>query len=117
MCPTKREGSLERWVHWTLLAGAVLAGALALLGLAIVFVRHEFLPDGPPSSLGALIRGALVGDGTSIIDLGLLVLMATPLARVAILAIGWTLEGRRRFAVVALVVLALLSLSLVLGIG
>jgi hypothetical protein len=83
----------------------------------IVFLRQELRPEGPPPSLGVLMRGALWGDGLSITDLALLVLMVTPLVRVAVLAAGWTLMRQHRFAVVAFVVLGLLGLSLALGMG
>jgi hypothetical protein len=43
--------------------------------------------------------------------------MATPIVRVGVLAVGWTIEGDWRFAAVAATVLALLGLSLYLGMG
>jgi uncharacterized membrane protein len=49
--------------------------------------------------------------------LGLLILIGTPVLRVAVLAVGWWMMGDRRFAAVALTVLALLGLSLALGLG
>ena len=63
------------------------------------------------------IREAARGHGPGLIDLGLLALMATPIARVAVLALGWGLEGRWRFLAVALAVLALLGVGLSLGMG
>jgi uncharacterized membrane protein len=117
MDPAKRGPTLNRWVHGTLLVGVGLSGVLLALGLIIIFVRHQPRPEGPPPGLSHLLRGALAGDGLSIIDLALVVLMLTPLFRVAVLALGWFLSGERRFAVVALVVLSLLVLSLALGVG
>jgi len=43
--------------------------------------------------------------------------VVTPMFRVAVLAIGWTLEGDQRFALVALAVLRLLGVNLLLGVG
>ena len=117
MSQKRQEAALERWVRWTLLLGVALGGALLALGLAIVFVRHEPRPEGPPPRLGALVPNAMGGDGTSIIDLALVVLMATPAVRVLVLAAGWAWEGERRFSVVAFVVLGLLLVSLALGLG
>ena len=51
------------------------------------------------------------------LDLGLLALMATPMLRVAVLALGWGLAGERRFAAVALAVLGLLGVGIALGVG
>ncbi len=108
---------LERWVHRTLLVGVAATGSLLLLGLVLLFARHEPRPEAPPPGLRILLRLAFSGSGLAIIDLALLILMATPVARVAVLAIGWAAEGNRRFAIVATVVLVLLGLSLVLGVG
>ncbi len=53
----------------------------------------------------------IAGDRTAILDLGLLLLMLTPVLRVTILAIGWLTARQTRFALVALTVLLLLALS------
>ena len=60
---------------------------------------------------------AAKGDGTAILQLGLLVLMLTPVARVVVLAVGWLVDREWRFALVALFVFALLMTSLILGTG
>jgi uncharacterized membrane protein len=112
-----RATRLERSVHLTLLSGAVVSGALMLAGLMIVLVAQEPRPQAVPPGVAQLVRMAVAGNGTSMIDLGLLLLLCTPLLRVAVLAVGWMLTGDRRFAAVALIVLSLLGLSLALGIG
>ena len=111
------ESRLARAVHQTLFFGVAFSGVLLFAGLVIVLVRGQPRPEGPPLSLGQLLRTALAGSGVSLLDLGVLLLMCTPLARVAVLAVGWMMTGRRRFAAVAIAVLALLGLSLFLGIG
>jgi uncharacterized membrane protein len=117
MCQGRQATSLEHWVRWTLLSGVALSGVLLVLGLLIVFLHREPRPEGPPPGLGFLIRSALLGNGLSITDLALLVLMVTPLLRVSVLAAGWALAGQRRFALVAFVVLCLLGLSVILGVA
>ena len=108
---------LRSAIHHVLRAGVVASGVLLVAGLAAIWLRGETLPGGLPASFGAVIRGALRADGPSLLALGLLVLMSTPVARVAVLAAGWLLEGDRRFAAVALAVLAVLLASMALGIG
>jgi uncharacterized membrane protein len=44
-------------------------------------------------------------------------LIATPILRVAVLALGWRITGNYRFMAVSLVVLALLAVSFFLGVG
>jgi uncharacterized membrane protein len=111
-----RETLLGRFVHWTLLSGVALSGMLLALGLLTMFAHHEIRPEGPPPTLGVLARGALAGNGVSITCLALLVLMVTPVVRVAVLAAGWALTGARRYAVVAAAVLCLLGFSMIAGI-
>lgn len=107
--------ALHHRVHIVLRAGVVASGLLLAAGLALVLAGD---PSGAiPTSVPAALRGALRGDGVSLIVLGLLVLMATPISRVAILAAGWFREGDRRFAAVAGAVLAILALGVVLGVG
>ncbi len=108
---------LQNWVHRTLLLGVSASGVLLTLGLAFVYLHHEIRPEGPPPTLPDIVREAWSGSGVSIILLGLLLLMVTPLLRVAVLAVGWTMVGNRRFALVAIGVFCLLGLSIVLGIG
>lgn len=99
---------LERAVHRTLLGGVLLSGAFMLLGLALVLTQRIFDAGATSSST--------LEYGTSLIDGGILLLMLTPLVRVAVLAIGWLWTGERTFAAVALAVLALLGWSLILGV-
>jgi hypothetical protein len=108
---------LRHAVHWALLGGLAASGLLLAVGLVVALVGKSPRPEGPPPSIAALLRGAARGDGTDLMELGLLVLIATPVLRVAVLAAGWAREGEIRFATVAGAVLALLALSFVLGVG
>lgn len=108
---------LERWVHRTLLAGLVLGGLLLLVGLAESLLRGQARPEGRPPSVASMLGEASRGSGVALLDLGLLVLMGTPILRVAVLALGWGLSGEKRFLAVALIVLTLLVLSIALGVG
>jgi uncharacterized membrane protein len=103
---------LAHVVHLTLLAGVAVSGVMLLAGLILVFVQHQPRPEGLPPPFGTLVRTSLAGDGLSILHLALLLLMATPVLRVAVLALGWMLDGDRRFALVALLVLGLLAVSI-----
>ena len=108
---------LRSAIHHALRAGVVASAVLLVAGLASIWLRGEALPDGLPPHFGAVVRGALRLDGPSLLALGLLVLMSTPVVRVAVLAAGWLLEGDRRFAAVAAAVLAILLASMALGVG
>jgi hypothetical protein len=108
---------LARWVHYTLLTGVVSAGSLMAIGLMLSTAREQPRPIGPPSPISSLPDRIGSGDGVALIELGLLLLILTPVLRVGVLAIGWLAAGDRRFAAVATSVLALLALSVWLGLG
>lgn len=111
------EHRLEHWVHWSLLAGLVLSASLLALGLVVSLMGGQPRPLGPPPAVSTILVGAWHGRGVNLIDLGLLVLMGTPVLRVAVLLLGWLLDRDIRFAAVAFTVLSLLVLSVVLGMG
>ena len=114
----QRDGAerMARPVQITLGVGLVIGALMLLAGVIIVLVKHEPRPNEPPPGIRVLIEGARKGEGVALLDLGLLVLVLTPLLRVVVLGIGWALERQWRFALVAFVVLILLSLSLVMGV-
>lgn len=109
------ERRLERAVHWALLGGLTASTALLLSGLVGAVARGGPRPDGPPRPFGEIARGAARGDPIALMALGLPLLIATPVLRVAVLAVGWALERNWRFAAVACAVLALLVASFLLG--
>jgi uncharacterized membrane protein len=105
-----------------LLRVGVLASALVVLCGAIVYlVRHGLSPadyrifHGEPSDLrrvSGIVQGVLSFRGRALIQFGLLVLLATPVARVAFCIFGFAEERDRMYAGFAFVVLALLLFSL-----
>ena len=73
---------------------------------------------GEPSeyrTVSGIIRGAVSFRGRNIIQLGLLILIATPVARVAFSVIAFVLERDRLYVVITLIVLAVLLFSLAGG--
>ena len=68
-----------------------------------------------PRSLSWLAHGVIHLDGQAVIVLGLILLIATPVIRVAVSTAAFHRERDRAFVAITLTVLALLALSLVLG--
>jgi uncharacterized membrane protein len=108
---------LARLVHFSLLGGVVISGVVLTLGLVLVFWAGEERAEKQAVHLAAILRSAAQGDAVAILQVGLLLLMLTPVARVAVLAWGWWYEGDRWLAWIALSVLGLLAASLWLGSG
>jgi len=105
-------------------AGVLLAAAVVALGGIIFLVRHgRAMPQyakfvGEPFELrtvSGIIRGTASFHGRNIIQLGLLLLIATPVARVAFSVIAFALERDRLYVVITLIVLAVLLFSLAGG--
>src|SRR5438552_18955915 len=70
---------------------------------------------GEPSDLrhiSGIVRDAFAFQGRGIIQLGLLLMIATPVARVAFSIFGFALEGARMYAGFTLIVIAILLCSL-----
>lgn len=102
-------------------AGVLLAAAIVLLGGIVYLARHHnervnyhtFRASGEETRRYAgIVQSALHGESASIIQIGLLLLIFTPVARVAIALVGFALERDRLYAVVSLIVLVILMSSL-----
>ncbi len=116
-----KDADVQRAVGNLLRFGVLLAAAVVLAGGVLYLARHGgAVPDyrvfhGAPvglRGLGGIVSSALSGDGRGVIMLGLLLLVATPVARVAFTAVAFAFERDRTYVVVALVVLALLLTGL-----
>ena len=103
-------------------SGVVLSALIILFGAVIYLVRHgHSLTDyrvfrGEPSDLRSvrgILRDALALRGRGIIQLGLLFLIATPVARVAFSIFGFAEERDRMYVVIASIVLLVLAYSLI----
>jgi len=112
---------VQRAVGTLLRVGVLLAALVVLAGAVLYLVRHGGdVPDyrvfrGEPLDLrgyGAIVRDAFSGSGRGIVQLGLLILVATPVARVAFTAVAFAVERDRTYVLIALLVLALLLKSL-----
>jgi uncharacterized membrane protein len=121
-----------RWVDTAisrlLRGGVMLSIAVVLAGVALTFVHHpnyinsigalggltaarqEF-----PNTIAAVLRQSREGKGEAVVMLGLLLLIATPVARVA-LSIGiFAIERDRLYAMITAAVLLLLIASFLIG--
>jgi uncharacterized membrane protein len=111
------ESRSRRWVHWTLIVGLVASALLLIAGAGLDLAKHEPARKSEPPRVVSMASRAVHGDGISIMQFGLLILMLTPVARVIVLGLDWLLERDRVFAGVAATVLVLLAISVVLGTG
>ncbi len=115
---------LQHVVGGLLRFGVLLAAAVVLAGGLAFLARHgAAVPDyrafrGQPDNLrflGGIVRSALAFDERGLVQLGLVLLVATPIARVAIAGVVFAVERDRAYVLVALLVLTLLLFSLLGG--
>jgi len=119
-----REWSDDRvqWLMGTLLRwGVIFAAAMVLAGGAMYFAScGSAIPDykvfrGEPPELrvvAGIVREAVSLNPLGLIQFGLLLLIATPLARVAFSVVAFALQGDRTYVVVTLCVLAVVLYGL-----
>lgn len=113
---------VETVVGQLLRAGVILSAGVVLLGGIVFLIRHGLelanyrVFAGEPSELRTL-RGifnrVLAFRGRGIIQLGLLLLIATPIARVAFSIFGFVEEKDRMYVAFTTIVLAILLYSLI----
>src|SRR5947209_10223614 len=117
----EQERRLDIVIGGLLRVGVVLAAAVVLFGGALYIARHGFEHPsykafrGEPADLrtiGGVVHEVATFHGRGIIQLGLLLLIATPVARVAFSAWAVAPLRDRQYVVITLLVLALLLFSL-----
>lgn len=106
--------------------GVILSSAVVLLGGIIYLARHgrqlpaytDFTgPNAGLDSLPAILRGALEGHGKQIIQLGVLMLIATPIARILFSVLAFAIEKDYLYTVITLIVLGVITFSMLGGLG
>jgi uncharacterized membrane protein len=112
-------GSLLRW-------GVLLSMAVVIFGGVVYLYRHgHSIMDystfkGQPdltSNFKAILEGVITFRGRAIIQLGILLLIATPIARIVYSAIGFMAEKDYLYVGIALIVLAIIVVSMLGGFG
>jgi uncharacterized membrane protein len=96
-----KDEDLERIIGQLLRYGVLLSSLVVLAGGIVYLIRHgRQLPQygtfsGEPDKmkeLGPMWKAILRGEGRPLIELGLLILIATPIARVLFSIVGYLLE-------------------------
>jgi uncharacterized membrane protein len=114
----------EEIVSKLLLTGVLLSAAVVLLGGACYVLQHAHDPvayrpfqaqSAAYRSVAAVAKASVAGDCRAVIQLGLLLLIATPVARVAFSLVAFSVQRDRTYIIVTSIVLAILLFSLVSG--
>ncbi len=115
---------MEQVIGTLLISGVIVAALIVLVGGGVYLTRYgATLPDytvfrGEPlelRSLSGIITDALSFRIRGLIQFGLLLLIATPVARVAFSILAFALQRDRTYVIVTLIVFAVLMYSLIGG--
>jgi uncharacterized membrane protein len=117
---------LETAIANLLRGGVALSAAVVIIGGALYLLRHGAeRPDygvfrGEPAelrSLGGIVANILSFHSLGVIELGVLLLLATPVARVAFLVFGFLREGDYKYVAISFTVLMILLFTIFRGTG
>ena len=119
---------VEIVISWVLRIGVVTSLAIVVAGLILTFMRRpDFLSSHTalqeikepgvvfPHTLPAVVKGLSRLQGEAVIALGLLLLILTPVARVAVSILTFLYQRDRVFTLITLTVLVILTMSFVIG--
>lgn len=122
----KDPGSMNNILGIVLRSGVVLSGLVIAIGAGLFFANHSMddtssylaynpsvIPHGNfPASLSAIFSGIGSLDPAAIIQLGFLILLATPVARVALSLFLFGAEKDRLYVYITATVLVILLFSM-----
>ena len=115
---------MEQIVGRLLQVGVLVAAAVVLIGAVALLVQHGHQPAdfrvfrGASSGLRSvddIVRAAVSLDSRAIVQLGLVLLIATPVARVALTLVAFVVQRDRLYVAITALVLALLLYGLIWG--
>lgn len=119
---------MELIISNLLRVGVAASLLLVIVGTVVTFAKHPNYWKSPaalqhliepgaafPHSLTDVVTGLREFRGEAIVTLGLLVLIATPMMRVAVSIFAFIYQGDRVYTLITAAVFALLMLSLALG--
>lgn len=116
MTSTPKPEQLEVPISRLLRIGGATSFVLVVIGFLLALTQQPQAVRGRVMShWSQVLSGLTRGDGQAIIVLGLLVLIATPVLRVALSVVLLALQGDRRYTCITLLVLVLLLTSFLLG--
>lgn len=111
----------ELLISAILRGGVYLSGGVTLLGLLLFFAQNGSLSSTAathiafPHTIAAVISGIAHGDPVAIIVLGLVLLIATPVSRIAVSILAFAVEKDWRYVAITSAVLLILLISFFLG--
>jgi uncharacterized membrane protein len=124
--PRWTDQAVQQLIGRLLQFGVLLAAGVVVVGAALLLTQYGRTPvsysvfRGEPEQLrtiGGILRGAVALDSRAIVQLGLVLLIATPVVRVAFMLVTFMLQRDRTYVWISALVLALLLYGILFGRG
>jgi len=106
--------------------GVIFSGIVVIAGGMIYLVRHGHEepayrafagPNARWDNLPSIVRGVCAGHGKELIQLGVVMLIATPIARILFSVLAFLLEKDYLYVGITLIVLGVIVFSMLGGLG
>lgn len=121
-----QERDVEMFIGQQLRWGVITASVIAFIGGIIYLSSHGggtpayHVFNGAPEyvrHLPGIFQGVARLDGMAIIQLGVVVLLATPITRIAFSVVAFAMEKDRLYVMITLLVLSIIIFSIFSGLG
>jgi len=119
-----KDTDMQHIIGWILRGGVAVSMTVVVIGGVFFIYRHgESVSDfhvfkGIPDFIGSpkkVLLSTLQLHGLAIIQLGIALLIATPVLRVVFAAIGFILEKDRLYTMISIIVLLVIIVSMITG--
>ena len=118
-----KDTDMQVVIGWVLRLGVIISISIVIFGGIIYLCRHgeenpdhgKFTPLPDFVQLKNIGKGILDFHGRSIIQAGIILLIATPILRIIFSAIGFVLEKDRLYVFISLLVLFIIFISSISG--
>jgi len=118
------EKDLQSFIGNLLRIGVIIAMTIVIVGLLLHLFYNgkntadfSTFDDHNVFNFPSFAKQLLSGDSKAIMELGIMVLIATPIARVLFTMLGFWLEKDRLYTLIAFIVLCIIAYSLLFGVS
>jgi len=118
-----KDADMQAIIGWVLRIGVIVSVSIVIFGGIVYLYRHggeapdhkHFVTQPDFVQLGGIIQGIIDFHGRSIIQAGIILLIATPILRIIFSTISFALERDRLYVVISLLVLLIIFISSMSG--
>jgi len=118
-----KDADMQAVIGWVLRIGVIVSVSIVIFGGIIYLYRHgseapnhkNFVTQPSFVQLNGILQGIIDFHGRSIIQAGIILLIATPILRIIFSTISFALEKDRLYVMISLLVLLIIVLSSISG--